>query len=364
MNMQDIIRDVYKEIGIRGVNTVIYQKRERVITSILKNNELKEQEYGTLTRWLLGEKENTEECLEQIEGLFCKEDESFTKENEGEFRILCELLLYYCCMQKDTMEYVMMILCGFYLDKKLSSNILYHKLENMVDDKRISMRNISEIEDKFPTSLNNKLQKSIKDIKSQLGENEEFEYSSDLIDLIVNEINILDRQNKYLYFRNEQLQQIISCQREEMDVLWWMMNGWSETYQKSFAQMTEKELALAAPVELYDHSQWELCPYSVERIVYKLLNEKENSNKKMAITEYLREIDENVLNNLNIEEDNPKNVQWIIGGLYCIKQCGFEQAGWKGMFKKRYGSDIDSVRLTPYEFANQFLKELELTSYS
>lgn len=362
--MQDIIRNVYKEIGIRGANTVLFQKRVHVIDLILANDELEEQEYRVLTRWLLGENENTDECLEQIEGLFCEEDESFTKDNEEEFRILCELLLYQYCVKEEKMEYVMMILCGYSIGRKLSSNIMYQKFENMANDKRVSLRTISETGDKFPASINNKLQKSLKELKAQSGEDGDFEYTSDLIDLVVNEINILDKQNKYLYHTNEQLQQTISCQREEMDVLWWMMNGWSETYQKSFDQMTEKELAIAVPVELYDHSQWELCPYSGERIVYEILNRKGDSNQKMAISEYLTEMDENLLNKLNIEEDNPKKVQWIIGVLYCMKQCGLEQAGWKSMFKKRYGADVDSVCLTPYEFANQFQRELELVSCS
>lgn len=362
--MRNLLRACYKEVGIRGVNATIFQKRLASLIAIREVAELEKQEYDILTEWILGEdNRETEKCLVHIEELFCQDDEAFTKENKVELQLLCEILLYDFCKLNSVKKYPLMILCGANLGKKLSSNILYQKFKDLIKKERLFLRTNKELIRKYPVSINSKLQESIKNTKAKLDEQTSFNYLTEHFDLLVKEINILGQQNKYLYQQNIQLQQLISCQREETDILWWMINEWSELYEKSFNKLSKEELAIAAPVELYIHLQYNLFPYAGDRILYKLLNQYTNSEKKINIYKYLEKIYEKLFETLFKEKINIEKVQWIFGILDCMKQCGCEGDAWKRMFKKKYGEEIDNICLTPYEFASQFQIELELRNY-
>ncbi len=364
--MRDLLRKCYKEVGIEGANTSLFQKRETSINKVFIKKLLEEQEYYVITRWLLKEDTaKTEDCLVRIEAIFCEEDIDFTKEDEKEFRLLCEILVYDYSKRKGVLEFALMILCGVNIGKKLSSNIIYENLKKLVDEERLSSRNNEESKGKYPVSAMNKLQKSIKEAKDILAEDESFEYSSELLDLLVNEVNILTKQNKYLYQKNMELQELVTKQREEADILWWMMNGWSELYEKPFNKLNDKEIAIAVPTELYNHSQYILFPYAENKIIRNFLEKCEKPEQKFSVSEYLREIDDELLNRLKCEfkTEEIEKVQCITRALYCMEKCGCEGDAWKGMFRKEYGGEVDSICLTPYEFADQFQRELELMGY-
>lgn len=364
--MRNLLRRCYKEVKIEGANAPIFQKRESSINAVCSNNLLEEQEYYVITRWLLGEYgAETEECLVHIEEIFCEEDEDFTKEDEKELRLLCEILVYDYSEKHDMLKFALMILCGVNIEKKISSNTIYEKLKKLVDAERISSRNAQKPKGEYPSSAINKLQMSIKKEKNNLAEDESFEYSTELLDLLVEEINILTQQNNYLYQHNADLQQLIINQREETDILWWMMNEWSELYEKPFNKLNDKEIAIAAPMGLYEHSQDTLFPYAGNQIILYFLEKCENPEQKYSISEYLEDINEDFLNKnvFEFKTEKIEKIQCIIRALYCMKQCGCEGDAWKGMFKNEYGKEPEKVCLTPFAFANQFQRELELASY-
>lgn len=362
--MRDLLRNCYKEVKIEGANASLFQKRAASIAAICTKGLLEKREYYVLTRWLLGKyDEETEECLVHIEELFCEEDVDFTKEDENELHLLCEVLVYDYSEKHSTLEFALMILCGVNIEKKLSSNIICQKFKELVDKERLFSRKGEGSEKKYPASTINKLQKSIKETKDALTEDEVFEYSSEHFDLLINEMNILTQQNKYLHRQNTELKQLINNQKEEADILWWMMNEWSDIYEKPFSKLNEKEMAVAVPVELYHHLQHRLFPYAGNKMVYKFFEQYEGLEQKLSISEYLKAINDELLKKLNLEKENAEQAQWITGALYCMERCGCEGDAWKAMFKKEYGGEVDSICLTPYEFANQFQRELELIGY-
>lgn len=364
--MRDLLRKCYKEVRIEGANTPLFQKREVSIHDVYTKNLLKKQEYYILTRWFLGEYDaETEKCLIHIEEIFCEKDMDFKKDDEKELRLLCEILVYDYSEKHNMLEFALMILCGVNIGNKLSSNIIYGKFKKLVDKERLSSRNVEESKGKYPTSTINKLQKGIKEIKNNLAEDERFEYPSEFLDLLVDEVNILTQQNKYLYQQNTRLQQLITKQREETNILWWMMNEWSELYEKPFNKLNDKEIAIAAPIGLYNHLQDNLFPYAGNQIIHYFLEKCEKPEQEYSISEYLNEINDELLNKIifKFKTEKIEKVQCIIKALYCMKQCGCEGEAWKGMFKKEYGKEPDKVCLTSFEFANQLKQELELVSY-
>lgn len=210
-----------------------------------------------------------------------------------------------------------------------------------------------------------KLQKSIKEKKDNLAEDESFEYSSELLDLLVNEVNILAQQNQYLLQQNEDLQRLLTGEREETDILWWMINEWSELYDKPFNKLNDKQIAIAAPIGLYEHLQDVLFPYAGNQIIRYFLEKCEKPEQEYSISEYLKDVNDDFLckDVFDFKMEQIEKVQCITRALYCMKQCGCEGDAWKVMFQKGYGTDPDEVCITPTAFAFQFQRELELASY-
>lgn len=364
--MRDLLRKCYKEVGIEGANTPLFQKRETSINKVFTEKLLDEQEYYVITRWLLEEDNaETEECLVHIEEIFCEEDVDFTIEDEKELRLLCEILVYDYSKRQGVLEFALMILCGVNIGKTLSSNIIYEKFRKLIDEEKLSSRNDEKSKRKYPTSTMKNLQKRIKEKKDNLAEDESFEYSSELLDLLVNEVNILTQQNQYLLQQNEDLQQLLTREREETDILWWMINEWSELYDKPFNKLNDKQIAIAAPIGLYEHSQDVLFPYAGNQIISYFLEKCEKPEQEYSISEYLKDINDDLLykDMLDFIMEKIEKVQCITRALYCMKQCGCEDDTWKIMFQKGYGTDPDEVCITPTAFAFQFQREIELASY-
>ena len=366
--MRDLLRKCYKEVGIEGANTTLFQKRETSINKVFKEKLLEKQEYYDITRWLLKEDNaETEECLVHIEEIFCEEDVDFTIDDEKELRLLCEILVYDYSERQDVLEFALMILCGVNIGKTLSSNIVYEKFKKLIDEEKLSTRNNEKSKGKYPASTMKKLQKSIKEKKDNLAENESFEYSSELLDLLVNEVNILTQQNQYLFQQNEDLQRLLASEREETDILWWMFNEWSELYDKPFNKLNDRQIAIAVPIGLYEHSQDVLFPYAGDQIIRYFLEKCEKPEQKYSISEYLKDVNDDFfckdVFDFKLKMEEIEKVQCITRALYCMKQCGCEGDTWKVMFQKGYGTDPDEVCITPTAFAFQFQRELELASY-
>ena len=364
--MRDLLRKCYTEVRIAGANTTLFQKRESSIRRIYEYGLLKQQDYYILTRWLLGESNSeTEKCLIHTEEIFCKEDRNFTKEDERELHLLCEILVCEYSEKKDIIEFALMILCGFNIEKQLISNIIYKKFKKLIDEKRLSLRTVKESNKNYPMSTINNLIKSINEAQHNLADGESFEYTSKYLNPLINEVGILARQNKYLCQRDSELRKLVIHQKEEMDILWWIMNEWSDLYEKPFHYLNDKEIAIAAPVGLYYHSQEKLFPYAGRQIICYFLKKCEKPEQKYSISEYLMGINEGILDKiiLGFETKKIEKVQCIIGALYCMRRCGCEGDAWKGMFKKEFGWESDKVSITPIAFANQFGRELELIRY-
>jgi len=364
--MRDLLRKCYKEVGIEGANTPLFQKREASIHEVCTKNLLEKQEYYVLTKWLLGEYDaETEECLVHIEEIFCEEDVEFTKEDEKELHLLCEILIYDYSERQDVLEFALMVLCGVNIGKTLTSNIIYEKFRKLVEVEKIASRNDEDSKGKYPKSTIKKLLKKIKEEKESLAEYESFEYSLELLDSLVNEVYILTQQNQYLYQQNEDLQQLIIKEREETDILWWMINEWSELYDKPFNKLNDKQIAIAAPIGLYEHLQDVLFPYAGNQIIRYFLEKCEKPEQEYSISEYLKDINDDLLYQdvFDFKIEEIEKVQCITRALVCMKQCGCEGDAWKVMFQKGYGTDPDEVCLTPLAFASQFQRELELASY-
>lgn len=361
--MESLIRACYKEAGLVGANALVLESRKNTINKILDSDYIDEGVSMVIASWLMGnEKEEIEEVLVDIEKFFCEEDSSFSAKDEKEMRVLCSIILLEYCKKTEDKKISLIILCGKGVQKKLICTSLYNQFQRIIDNARVEFRKCTNEKGQYKNSGIKALKKGITDERNELQE-EEYEYSTQQLDKLITVIEAQDNNIRILQKDNEILQKKISCQREESDVLWWMMNKWSYTYRKSFTDMTEQEMAIAIPLELHKYSMFSLLPYSAERIIYSLIVDATNNSTKLPLASYMKNIDEAVIELLDINTGDIESVQPILAIISCMKECGMEETAWKSMLKKKYGNNADEISLTPIEFAKHFCLELELVNY-
>lgn len=361
--MEALLKKCYKEAGILGANALTYENRSKTILRISEQEKITEESYHLIARWLMGEVfDETEECLAFLEKNFCMEDREFSIKDEKELQVLAAIILLNYCQNNEKVTIALRILCGHGIEKRLPCVSLYHEFLEMVESSRIKCRNTETTEDEIKSVGLEGLKTSIAESRKDLLD-EEYQYTTEQLDMLLNIIEIQEQNIKTLEKKKRELQDQVTCQREESDVLWWMINEWSHTYKKAFSDMTAEEMAIAIPLELNKNSGYNLLPYSAERIVGNLFHKFWKEAEKRCLSDYIKYVSEDIVESLDMNETGIEKVQPILGAFCCIRQCGCEAAAWKGMLNKKYGSNADGIMLTPIEFANHFCLELELLNY-
>jgi len=241
--MEALIKKCYKEAGILGANALTYENRSKTILRISEQEEITEESYHLIARWLMGEVfDETEECLTFLEKNFCMEDREFSIKDEKEMQVLSAIVLLNYCQNKKEVTIALRILCGHGIEKRLPCVSLYYEFLDVVENTRIKYRNIETIGLK---ELKTSIAESRKDLPD-----EEYQYTTEQLDMLLNIIEIQEQNIKTLEKKKRELQNQVACHREESNVLWWMINEWSHTYKNAFSEMYTEEMVIAIPLEL------------------------------------------------------------------------------------------------------------------
>lgn len=365
--MEALLKKCYKEAGIFGANALTYENRSKTISRILDEEEMEEGFYEHIALWLMGENsDEIEESLVNLEKNFCMEDREFSIENEKEMQVLAAVLLLKYCRSCEEVVNALRILCGNSGGKKLLCETLYDEFSDVVENCRLEERKYRITENKIKPTKLEELKSLITKIREEI-EEEERQYTTQQLDMLLKIVEIQEQNIRQLERSREDLQDQISCQREESNVLWWVINEWSETYKKIFSDMTVEEMAIAIPIELNENSEYNLLPYAAERIITTLFQRYGKKMEKKPLTDYLKHITEALVEvwntDWNISWDSIEKVQPILGAFCCMKECGMEEAAWKGMMSKKYKCNVDEIVMSPEEFAVHFCLELELLNY-
>ena len=369
--MENLLRNCYDEMKIRGVNELIYEKRANAITEILDGEFLAWEEYRSITYWLMGLNEKPEDILIKLERQFCQHDDSFTLqgtqfqgEGNKEIEVLCTVLLFKYCDKEKDYELPITILCGKKVGYKLKSRKIIEKFENMVDEYRIILREEKELSPvkKMASFVNTrkKLNEAINDGSTYSLEVTEQKEALEQIEICQKNIKILE-ENEKKYRDN------MRARSEETNLLWWMIAEWSECYKKLYRNMTVMEAALTVPIDLYDLIEFELYPYATEQIILKILSvTKDFTEEEYSLQDMIRAVGKELVDNANLQFDKSKVDGRIQPILYALKIKGEveKEEDWSTMFRIGTKCEMGEISMSPMKFSLQLCKELELHGYS
>ena len=369
--MEKLLRDCYRELKIYGVNAPLLEKRKNGIDNMLDNEVLDRGEYELLTDWLMGLSGETEELLIKLEENFCEYDEDFTlqyeegRETENkEIKILGMILLYQYCDREEDYGFPVRILCGDGVGYKLKSHIMTDKFKNMVVKYRINLRKEKEF-----LPLNNMVAFTNikKAINAAVKENISYDMALSEQKKILEQIEICQQNIRNLKTNEERYCVNMKTKSEETNLLWWIVNEWSECYQEMYRNMTALEAALTAPMELYNLIEFELYPYTTEQMIRKVLSvTKEFSDKEYSLYDMIRSARKKMTDSKILEDSKEridKKLQPILFALTIKKETEKEE-DWSVLFRTATGYEMTELKMSCMELALQLCRELELLRYS
>lgn len=357
--MKDLLRKCYQEAGITNANATLYENRATVIQQILDREDFfTKEDWILLTKWAIGavETDAVEELLVDLEEEFCQTDEKYTNENKKELHILVELLIFQHCKKSEDYLLPSIIVCGYGIGWRMTSGMLYKKLLTYINEARLALRQQNQ-----HTLTNLTALQTTKVLQEEASSDEEDE-EKEQIDQIVNDLAKIEKHLNVLTKKNREFEFALSVQREESDILWWMLAEWSETCQRSYRDMGREEAALFSAYELSRNVSFSLGPYASNQILMKMisLGKTETQGFSSAAT-LIDRLDSELLP--SFAECQITEMQPILSALGA-KRNAFQQKGksgeWRLYYELNCGKDLDSLSLTEFDFGRQLYLEIEL----
>lgn len=365
--MKDLLRKCYRDAGIKGANAKQFEDRTAAIQQILDNkNFFSKENWILLTKWAIGAVETSavEEKLIDLEEAFCETDSEYSNENTKELHILVETLLYQHCKETENLLLPSIIVCGYGVGWKLKNSLIYEKFLTFAYEARLALRQLDQ--HVFTGTLNTRA--SLQMIKVQLqlltdmdeDEEEEEDATVDTNQLATNletakeEIKELRRQSRVLAFA-------LTVQREESDILWWVLSEWSKTSQKSFRNMSKGEAALLSAYELSNNVSFFLGPYASKEILIKMISLSKTEEKEyFSAVELIDQLDEKLP--FSFEDCSITELQPLLSALNAKKNAA--QKGkvneWQRYYEMTCEKDLKELSLTAFDFGWQLYLEIEL----
>ena len=350
------LRELYKEKEIK-INATLLDKRKKSLQKILTENCLNSSEWRILAKWEIGiEEEETEELLIKLEEIFCEEDQKFSKDDKKEMHILAENLIYEYSCETENRQIPLMILCGYDSGYQIASLKMYREFEKLLNGWRLDVRNIEDLD--RPILLDN-AQKIVEILLDVQNEEPGREVTDNNWGNALEVLNYYGKAIEIMASKCDVCEKKIEVQREESDILWWLINEWCTIYQQSFRVLSKEQLVLAAPLELRKMIPYYLGPYAIKQVLYKAISLAQGEDELIKLSQVIDMLDEGVLRTLNLDTLYVVNeVQPVMMAIWCKKEYGSEN--WKSIFIKKCKTDPDNILKKAEAFAYQFYLELEL----
>ena len=367
--MKDFLRKCYQAAGITGANAHLYENRVTVIQEILENEELfVDKDWMLLTKWAIGalDSDSIETQMVALEEAFCKNDPDYSNENEEELHILVGLLLYQYCKAEENLLLPSVIICGHAIGWRLKCQPLYEKFLAFIEDARLNLRQLDQA--LFPDHAN--LQVSLQALKEKVEAAADMKVPTDgnaaegaaqsaptAADMtaLKDRLRVLSTQNEVLAFA-------LSIQREESDILWWMLAEWSETLQRSYRDMTREEAALFSAYELGSIVCLPLGPYASKQILMKMisLGKAVKGQERVSAAEMIDRLSGDILP--SFKDCQITELQPLLSALSAKQKAAQKgkSGEWKQYYEMSHEKDLNTIPLTAFDFGRQLYLEIEL----
>lgn len=151
--------------------------------------------------------------------------------------------------------------------------------------------------------------------------------------------------------------------REEVDILWWFVGGWSKLLNQPFSEMSPSQAAILSGIDLADLSHTLAGPVAAPALLQRILSSvKKYKGAKVPISEIIDSFpaDKLALLALDSEVDSLADVCPVLYGLRKTQEVGIGPA-WHAAFRKAAGLR-ETDTLAPLDLAIQIMRERTVIS--
>lgn len=268
---------------------------EQVIDQYL-SQKLSEEEITALVQLYYTGRCN-EDIFHEFVSLFKEIDNTFSDDLADEIRLLAGLIL--CEVVKQNKWKNLIAVSEIYAQtfefmgyNSICKNVT-NELADDFDERRIRIR--EEI------SLNkNKIEPLDKNINlmGTSEDQEEIEYNEDVVnnlDSILNKVNELVNQvNNANQLQNENIEIL----REESQILWWLLTGYSDDMKMKYSEINPKIAAIIIGKDLASCVSTFPGPFPIKSILIKALDFVNTGEETFSFNEYIDSIDDNIIEEL------------------------------------------------------------------
>lgn len=145
--------------------------------------------------------------------------------------------------------------------------------------------------------------------------------------------------------------------REEVNMLWWYIGGWSRALDKPFAGLDVGLAALMAGIDLANLAEGESGPVAAPAILQRLvIDSRVAENKKISLKSAVEALPADAFSRLEIPESisNVSDLCPVLAALVKANEIG--KGDWYAAFKKASGLDA-GTKFLPIELAMQVYRE-------
>lgn len=350
--MEQHIATWYQKCGIYGLSPQQYTQRIESVREFCK----KLPGSGTccdLVKCFMGMPCDIDNFSELM-ALVKEKDISFSEQNTKEVSLLAGLAIYDLIdnAEVDYSEVAVMALLASARGNCPCEEDIFAQIAAVFDNYRVELRSDSD-------EITEVKVKPLKKMSDE--ERDDWSAGADYLNTALSDHNkIFKELNSNIRTLYNQLQ----YKREELNMLWWMVGGWSELYDCSLTELSDKEAAVAVPIELMLYVESPPGPLAVKKMMKKALAKK-GLSKEYTYGDYISETGEGVLARcaeFDWDLSTCMGFTPILQFLHCRKDFPKKEdlQMARRLFEKDYDKDFLDKKVSVGEFANQLYLELEL----
>lgn len=151
------------------------------------------------------------------------------------------------------------------------------------------------------------------------------------VESVAETVKSLIAQNKQLSESHKSMSKALECQREEIDMLWFVYNGYSQTGNKKFSELKKEERAAFVALELAIKTTSDIEVPSLQALLNRIDISDEAANLKSLVSATFEKV--------SIDKKDPILTP-VHFALFCAHDIG--KNGWHEKWKRETGLSIDT----------------------
>lgn len=349
--MEQNIAKWYQSCGVCLATSEQYEQR---IESI-KNFTSKRSEipvYSELVKCFMGMHYDIQKLSEFI-SIFNEMDISFSEECKMEIPLLAGLCIFDFINNGNGEELGVMISLAYERGEQPYVKEIYELIMQILDNSRIGVREVSEgTEVKIAT-----LKKISEEEKADWADGVNY-----VTAILAEHFKYMKAMNSNMNLLKEQLRK----KTEESNLLWWLIANWSEFYNCSYGELSDKQSAVVVPLEVMQCVEFLPGPIAVKKIIQKALSGK-NLINEYSVKDYIEATGTEVFNSCDVMD---YDLSLCVGFTPILELLQYRSRFSKAddiqtvyrLFEENYDVTFLDKKINVLNFANQLYLECELVN--